>query len=220
MDPCWAAIALSQEVGLHLYLQHCEADRHTLEKWFITNRRRNKPWSCHVVPVWRGPKYRLLAHTTLKLQHVQEGFKSHNLSLAATGYFSTSIFSPNVLSSLILSLFLFFRGWPILGAPVWQHMLLPARPASLHESANHKRPAPDYGTDMVLCHFVSITFRYFNPQHLPLMSFSRGRTLDAGQVSLGSSGGRSCCVSRVRKTLNVKKSHWQWSQSKRFVLIV
>uniref|UniRef100_H3D7G0 Rhotekin b n=1 Tax=Tetraodon nigroviridis TaxID=99883 RepID=H3D7G0_TETNG len=32
----------------------------------------------------RSPKYCLLAQTTLKLQHVQEGFKSHDLSLAAT----------------------------------------------------------------------------------------------------------------------------------------
>ncbi|XP_077945010.1 rhotekin isoform X4 [Gasterosteus aculeatus] len=31
-----------------------------------------------------GPKYHLLAHTTLRIQHVQEGFKTHDLSLAAT----------------------------------------------------------------------------------------------------------------------------------------
>ncbi|KAM6901482.1 rhotekin-like [Lycodopsis pacificus] len=31
-----------------------------------------------------GPKYNLLAHTTLRIQHVQEGFKTHDLSLAAT----------------------------------------------------------------------------------------------------------------------------------------
>lgn len=115
--------------------------------------------------------------------------------------------------------FLFSRGWPILGAPVWQHMLPPACPASLHESGNNKRPATDYGADMVRCHFTSLTHCYFNPR-LPLMSFSRGRTLTAGQVSLGSSGGRSYCVSRVRKTLNVRMSHWLWSQSNRFVLIV
>nr|XP_046230921.1 rhotekin-like [Scatophagus argus] len=31
-----------------------------------------------------GPKYNLLAHTTLRIEHVQEGFKTHDLSLAAT----------------------------------------------------------------------------------------------------------------------------------------
>ncbi|KAL6096589.1 rtkn [Pungitius sinensis] len=31
-----------------------------------------------------GPKYHLLAHTTLRIEHVQEGFKTHDLSLAAT----------------------------------------------------------------------------------------------------------------------------------------
>ncbi|XP_062268266.1 rhotekin-like [Platichthys flesus] len=30
-----------------------------------------------------GPKYNLLAHTTLRIEHVQEGFKTHDLSLAA-----------------------------------------------------------------------------------------------------------------------------------------
>ncbi|XP_071771267.2 rhotekin-like [Centroberyx gerrardi] len=30
-----------------------------------------------------GPKYHLLAHTTLRIQHVQGGFKTHDLSLAA-----------------------------------------------------------------------------------------------------------------------------------------
>lgn len=126
-----------------------------------------------------------------------------------------------LMSSLLLwssLFFLFSRGWPILGAPVWQHMLLPACPASLHESGNNKRPATDYGAVMVRCHFTSLTHCYFNPQRLPLMSFSRGRTLTAGQVSLGSSGGRSYCVSRARKTLNVRMSHWLWSQSNRFVL--
>ncbi|XP_074472932.1 rhotekin-like [Sebastes fasciatus] len=31
-----------------------------------------------------GPKYNLLAHTTLRIEHVQDGFKTHDLSLAAT----------------------------------------------------------------------------------------------------------------------------------------
>ncbi|XP_041825053.1 rhotekin-like [Melanotaenia boesemani] len=31
-----------------------------------------------------GPKYNLLAHTTLRIQHVQEGFKTHDLTLSAT----------------------------------------------------------------------------------------------------------------------------------------
>ncbi|XP_035847246.1 rhotekin-like isoform X3 [Sander lucioperca] len=31
-----------------------------------------------------GPKYNLLAHTTLRIEHVKEGFKTHDLSLAAT----------------------------------------------------------------------------------------------------------------------------------------
>ncbi|XP_076614366.1 rhotekin-like isoform X2 [Chaetodon auriga] len=31
-----------------------------------------------------GPKFNLLAHTTLRLEHIQEGFKTHDLSLAAT----------------------------------------------------------------------------------------------------------------------------------------
>uniref|UniRef100_A0A3Q4AXM8 Anillin homology domain-containing protein n=1 Tax=Mola mola TaxID=94237 RepID=A0A3Q4AXM8_MOLML len=31
-----------------------------------------------------GPKFSLLAHTTLRIEHVQEGFKTHDLSLAAT----------------------------------------------------------------------------------------------------------------------------------------
>ncbi|XP_070781173.1 rhotekin-like [Enoplosus armatus] len=31
-----------------------------------------------------GPKYNLLAHTTLTIEHIQEGFKTHDLSLAAT----------------------------------------------------------------------------------------------------------------------------------------
>ncbi|KAM3599965.1 uncharacterized protein V6R79_014723 [Siganus canaliculatus] len=31
-----------------------------------------------------GPKYNLLAHTTLRIEHIQEGFKTHDLSLAAT----------------------------------------------------------------------------------------------------------------------------------------
>ncbi|XP_068430748.1 rhotekin-like [Clinocottus analis] len=31
-----------------------------------------------------GPKYNLLAHATLRIEHVQEGFKTHDLSLAAT----------------------------------------------------------------------------------------------------------------------------------------
>ncbi|XP_040052999.2 rhotekin isoform X1 [Gasterosteus aculeatus] len=35
-------------------------------------------------PAPLGPKYHLLAHTTLRIQHVQEGFKTHDLSLAAT----------------------------------------------------------------------------------------------------------------------------------------
>ncbi|XP_067429818.1 rhotekin-like [Thunnus thynnus] len=31
-----------------------------------------------------GPKYNLLAHTILRIEHVQDGFKTHDLSLAAT----------------------------------------------------------------------------------------------------------------------------------------
>ncbi|XP_035524095.1 rhotekin-like [Morone saxatilis] len=31
-----------------------------------------------------GPKYNLLAHTTLRIEHVQDSFKTHDLSLAAT----------------------------------------------------------------------------------------------------------------------------------------
>uniref|UniRef100_A0A3Q0R573 Rhotekin n=1 Tax=Amphilophus citrinellus TaxID=61819 RepID=A0A3Q0R573_AMPCI len=31
-----------------------------------------------------GPKYNLLAHTTLRIEHVREGFKTHDLSLSAT----------------------------------------------------------------------------------------------------------------------------------------
>lgn len=46
---------------------------------------------CHVGSLCRGPKYSLLAHTSLTLQHVQEAFKSHDLSVAATGYSSTSL---------------------------------------------------------------------------------------------------------------------------------
>uniref|UniRef100_A0A667ZME4 Rhotekin b n=1 Tax=Myripristis murdjan TaxID=586833 RepID=A0A667ZME4_9TELE len=32
-----------------------------------------------------GPKYHLLAHTTLRIDHVQDSFKTHDLSLAAAG---------------------------------------------------------------------------------------------------------------------------------------
>ncbi|XP_056289185.1 rhotekin-like [Pseudoliparis swirei] len=32
----------------------------------------------------RGPKYNLLAHTTLRIEHVREGFKTHDWCLAAT----------------------------------------------------------------------------------------------------------------------------------------
>ena len=33
----------------------------------------------------RGPKYNVLAHMTLSIEHVQEGFKTHDLKLSATG---------------------------------------------------------------------------------------------------------------------------------------
>ncbi|CAB1445756.1 unnamed protein product [Pleuronectes platessa] len=39
------------------------------------------PLSTHLSKL--GPKYNLLAHTTLRIEHVQEGFKTHDLSLAA-----------------------------------------------------------------------------------------------------------------------------------------
>lgn len=35
--------------------------------------------------LWRGPKFNLLAHTTLRIEHVQEAFKTHDLSLAVAG---------------------------------------------------------------------------------------------------------------------------------------
>lgn len=38
-----------------------------------------------MLSVCRGPKFSLLAHTTLRLEHVREGFKTHDLSLAAAG---------------------------------------------------------------------------------------------------------------------------------------
>ena len=53
----------------------------------------------------RGPKYNLLAHTTLRLEHVQEAFKTHDLSLAATGELQILSLSSSPL--LVSNLFVF-----------------------------------------------------------------------------------------------------------------
>lgn len=53
--------------------------------WKKTSNNKKKEWLCKVLSFSRGPKYNLLAHTTLRIEHVREGFKTHDLSLSATG---------------------------------------------------------------------------------------------------------------------------------------
>lgn len=143
----------------------------------------------------RDPKYWSLSHTTLKLQHAQKGFKSHDLSWAATVYFSTSFL---LMSSILWSSFYFPEDDPF-WLPLYGKICCRLLTQALHESANHKQPATDYGSDMVLCDFTSM-LRYFNPQCLSLMSFSRVRTLAARHV-----------FGVLRKTSNVMTSRWPWS---------
>lgn len=40
--------------------------------------------SC-LVYVDRGPKYHLLAHTTLMLSHIQDSFRTHDLTISGNG---------------------------------------------------------------------------------------------------------------------------------------
>lgn len=47
------------------------------------------------------------------------------------------------------------RGGSILAAPVWQRVLPPGRPASLHDSAPHWWPAAGYGAETLLFGFMS-----------------------------------------------------------------
>lgn len=35
--------------------------------------------------IYRGPKYHLLAHTTLTLSHVQDSFRTHDLTITGNG---------------------------------------------------------------------------------------------------------------------------------------
>lgn len=44
----------------------------------------NKSTFC-LLCVDRGPKYHLLAHTTLLLSHIQESFRTHDLTISGNG---------------------------------------------------------------------------------------------------------------------------------------
>lgn len=44
----------------------------------------NLTWSC-LLCFDRGPKYHLLAHTTLSLSHIQDSFRTHDLTISGNG---------------------------------------------------------------------------------------------------------------------------------------
>lgn len=129
-----------------------------------------------MVSVLRGPKFSLLAHTTLRLEDVQEGFKTHDLSLAAAGESPPS-------SSPFLFPFLPTprshasptppRGRRLLAAAVRQRVLPPGRSAFLHDPADHQWPLQGPGTLRRL--FTSLN----PPQHKPL-TFSCCRSAGEG----------------------------------------
>ncbi len=54
------------------------------------------------VCVDRGPKYHLLAHTTLSLSHIQDSFRTHDLTISGNGEWQPSSICP--LAIFLLSL--------------------------------------------------------------------------------------------------------------------
>lgn len=146
---------------------------------------------CHVGSLCRGPKYSLLAHTSLTLQHVQEAFKSHDLSLAATGSSCTSSAFARALSSpLIPSLYLCFQRRMLSGCPcmatcaaAWSPSLSASFSLSLAAGCRLRCQdfAPWLPVNAASC---------FTPWPLPSVSSSWGRALTAGKMSTASSGGQ------------------------------
>lgn len=108
-------------------------------------------WLC-VVSVCRGPKYHLLAHTTLTIAHVQDSFRTHDLSISATGEWRLLSFgcllSLNSKSNKLINHHC-SRGQCILAASLWQCVLPSGRPASLYDPAGYQRQ--DQG-EFTLCH--------------------------------------------------------------------
>lgn len=92
-----------------------------------------------------GPRYHLLAHTTLTLAAVQDGFRTHDLTLASHGEYVCAWVMLDggkrgcwvvPSSSFTLTLHLLSpRGAPCLAAPLWQCVLPPGGSASLHDPA-------------------------------------------------------------------------------------
>lgn len=100
-----------------------------------------------MLSVLRGPKFSLLAYTTLRLEDVQEGFKTHDLSLAAVGESPPSYFLLLLVSHLLfLTPLQSPRGRRLLATTVWQCVLPPGRSASLHDAASHQRAVQGSGT--------------------------------------------------------------------------
>lgn len=67
---------LCREFGLHfcMFFFHCFV-RHDIKMLYV-----------HLLLVVnRGPKYHLLAHTTLSLSHVQDSFRTHDLTISGNG---------------------------------------------------------------------------------------------------------------------------------------
>ncbi len=91
-------------------------ETHTKGKYFIMSVTQKKfNWFCPMLSIWRGPKYNLLAHTTLRIEHVQEGFKTHDLSLTAAGKYWLLSSSCLISSSLFLQFK--YAVFPLLASP-------------------------------------------------------------------------------------------------------
>lgn len=163
---------------------------------------------CHVGSLCRGPKYSLLAHTSLTLQHVQEAFKSHDLSLAATGSScASSAFARALSSPLIPSLYLCFQRRMLSGCPCMATCAAAWSPSlsasfSLSLAAGCRLRCQDFGSlascttrRHALIHGLSLLFHPAGAGPSPLE-----RCLRRPQ------GARRCSVSRVQKTWRERTS--------------
>lgn len=71
----------------------------------------------HLLCVDRGPKYHLLAHTTLSLSHVQDSFRTHDLTISGNGEWqpqSICLLNHLSLSSAKAAICLFFVLLPLI----------------------------------------------------------------------------------------------------------
>lgn len=165
--------------------------------------------------VWRGPKFSLLAHTTLRLEHVQEGFKTHDLSLAAAGdLFSLCSFplvsTPRYLIPRLLSSPEDDPFWlPLYGSMCCR---LVAQPLCMIQPIISGQVKVKVFRFVRSCVFLlplkSCITPSLNASLYSLLPFSGERTLIAGKMSTVSWGGRIFAASTVKESRSLSISHY------------